>query len=178
MSSARRYLPLMALALISATTAAAQSPTGLRSTIPSPERAWPRLETPPMDFRLGRRSGTPSCGIDCAEFIIAEGDIRNDSADHLMRLMLRLHRPLPVYLNSPGGSLEGGLALGRVLRHWNLPVLVGQRNALPCLPATGCTAADERAGITVFSEVRLPATCNSACVYTFAGGSTRGLSAS
>lgn len=175
MSAARRPLPLVTLALLCATAAVAQTPAGLRGTIPGPERAWPRLETPAMDLRLGRRSGTPACGIDCAEFIIAEGDIRTDSAEHLMRLMMRLRRPLPVYLHSPGGSLEGGLALGRALRHWKLPVLVGQRNALPCLPAAGCTAEDERAGITVYSEVRLPATCNSACVYTFAGGTTRGL---
>lgn len=147
----------------------------LRGTIPQAERAWPSATTPPMSFRLGRRAGSPACGLPCAEFIMAEGDIRPDTADALMALWARIKRPLPVYLNSPGGSLEGGLSLGYALRKTEMPVLVGQRLALPCTPTTGCTPADEQAGITVFSEARLAAPCNSACVYAFAGGVTRGL---
>lgn len=163
------------LCALGAITASAQDSTPLRGTIPHAETIHPHPDAKAMTFRLGRRSGSPSCGMDCAEFIIATGDIRTDTVDDLIRIWAQVRRPLPVYLNSPGGSLEGGLTLGQALRRAGLSTLVGQRMALPCTPATGCTRADEQAGITIFSEARLAATCNSACVYAFAGGVTRGL---
>lgn len=175
MAGIRKHFSWLTLVLLGGTAALGQQGLALRGTIPEAERVWSRTETAPMTFRLGRRSGAMSCGVDCAEFIIAEGDIRPDTADHFNALMARVRRPLPVYLSSSGGNLDGGLALGRALRLWQSPVLVGQRAALACTTAAGCTAEDERSGITIFSEARMPAVCNSACVYTFAGGVTRGL---
>lgn len=143
----------------------------LRGPIHEPAKAGspPRQ---PMVFRLGRRAGSPACGIDCAEFIVAEGEIRRDSAEALAILASRLKRPLPVIFNSPGGSLDGGLALGRALRHYRLDARVARLMPLNC-EAGQCTDIDRRAGVGVFAATAQPASCNSACVYTFAGGRAR-----
>mgnify|MGYP001765415771 CR=1 FL=1 len=127
---------------------------------------------PVMTLRLGRTAGSPACGLACAEFIVAEGDITRDSAAALATLARRLPRPLPVYLASPGGSLEGGMALGHALRAAGLEAIIARREAVAC-EATTCTPADQLAGLTLYSPALLPARCQSACVYAFAGAAAR-----
>ena len=165
------------LALSGGALAHAQNAEPLRGPIADPERIIPEPALKPMQFRLGRRADSPSCGQDCAEFIVAEGDIRPDSVDALIVLWTRLKRPLPVYLHSPGGSLEGGLALGQAIRAAGMPTLVARLLPQPCTSSGGCTPADQRAGITVYSATPHPGICNSSCVYTFAGGTTRSVEA-
>jgi len=133
--------------------------------------------TGPMTLRLGRRQSSPGCGLDCAEFIYAEGDIRRDAATALMVLSSRLKKPLPVYLHSPGGNLEGGMELGTALRRSEMATAVARLRPLSCDQPGVCTDADRRAGITVFADRPEPGICNSACVYTFAGGLSRHLPA-
>jgi hypothetical protein len=55
-----------------------------------------------------------------------------------------------VYLNSPGGSLIEGMAIGRVLREHRFATHVGKRTADPRKPASGV--------------------CYSACPFAYAGG--------
>lgn len=81
---------------------------------------------------------------------------------------------MPVYFNSPGGNLDGGLALGRIMRQFGAEARVGALAALDCRSSSRpCTDADERGGVTVFAREIAPATCNSSCVYAFAGGRER-----
>jgi len=151
------------LAVCGAMAACAGEMRALRGPTHEPARAEP----PPnraMTFRLGRRAGSPDCGLDCAEFIVAEGEIRRDSAEALAIVASRLKRPLPVVFHSPGGSLDGGLALGRALRHYRLNALVARLEPVPGAPA---------GGIPPYRPALHPAYCNSACVYTFAGGVAR-----
>jgi hypothetical protein len=129
----------------------------------------------PMTIRLGRRAASPACGLDCAEFIYAEGDITRDSAEKLMVLASRLKNPLPVYVHSAGGSLEGGLSLGNVLRRGAMPVVVARMQPLACTHPAACGEADQRAGVTVFADQPLAGLCHSACAYSFAGGTARHL---
>ena len=130
----------------------------------------------PMVFRLGRHAGSPACGIACAEFIVAEGEIRRDSVEALAILASRLKRPLPVYLHSPGGSLDGGLALGRALRHYRMEARVARMEAALCLGST-CSDADQRNGVVVYEKTLRTGMCTSACVYSFLGGPRRSLTA-
>ena len=141
----------------------------LRGTIPDPAS----IAAPsPMNFRIGRFESSPSCGVRCAEFIYAQGEIRPDTVEALMILQSRLKRALPVYFNSPGGNLDGGMALGRFLRKEGIDARVGALTALDCQGKT-CPEADQRAGVTVFDATIGPAICNSSCVYAFAGGARR-----
>ncbi len=55
-----------------------------------------------------------------------------------------------VYLNSPGGSLIAGMAIGRLLREQRFHTHVGKRTADPRKPASGV--------------------CYSACPFAYAGG--------
>jgi hypothetical protein len=58
-----------------------------------------------------------------------------------------------VYLNSPGGSLIAGMAMGRLLREQRFHTHVGKRTADPRKPASGV--------------------CYSACPFAYAGGTGR-----
>jgi len=58
-----------------------------------------------------------------------------------------------VYLNSPGGSLVSGMAIGRLLREQRFHTHVGKRTADPRKPASGV--------------------CYSACPFAYAGGTGR-----
>ena len=60
-------------------------------------------------------------------------------------------RTADVYLNSRGGSLAAGIALGRLLRRYNMATYIGSK-----------TQGEETSG-----------GCFSACVYAFIGGSFR-----
>ncbi len=62
-----------------------------------------------------------------------------------------------VYLNSPGGSLLAGMAIGRLLREWGFDTEVGTRTTDPLRPSAGV--------------------CYSACPFVYAGGVRRGLAA-
>ena len=165
------------LAVLGGAPARAQQPAPLRGPIADPERAIPAPAASPMQFRLGRRAGSPACRLDCAEFIVAEGDIHLDTVDALAALWARIRRPLPVYFHSPGGSLEGGLALGKALRAAGMPTLVARLLPRPCTPEAGCTPADQQAAVALYAEAPLPAICNSSCVYAFAGGTARSVAA-
>jgi hypothetical protein len=61
-----------------------------------------------------------------------------------------------ICFNSPGGSVLGGLELGRAIRK------LGFRTAV-------CTSVPDSAGYQITAQGR----CLSACVYAFLGGSTR-----
>jgi hypothetical protein len=60
-----------------------------------------------------------------------------------------------VYLNSPGGSLLEGMAIGRLLREHGFDTSVGKRGANPLQPVAGV--------------------CYSACPFAYAGGAQRTL---
>jgi hypothetical protein len=135
-----------------------------------------------MLFRLGRYAGSPACGLACAEFIYASGEIRPDTVEALMILQSRVRRPLPVVLNSPGGNLDGALALGRALRKARSDTRVAALVPVDCRAQDrprnlACTDADQRSGVTVFQPEAQQGLCNSSCVYAFAGGIRRDLAA-
>ena len=70
----------------------------------------------PMVFFVAK--GAPnSCGPGCDSWIAAEGYVDGDAAARLRHLFERLGKSkLPIYVNSLGGNLNQGLAIGRMLR--------------------------------------------------------------
>ena len=112
---------LVALALLMSPAAAAQSPE--------------------MSFRL---AGPTGCARDCPTYVLGEGTITSDTARRYRAFVARHGADLPIFLNSRGGELDGGIRLGAALRAQHAAVYV---------PSGG--------------------TCASACAYAFLGGVVR-----
>lgn len=93
---------------------------------------------------------------DHAWSIYAAGEIDADAAKRLSALITEKNIPGAslLYLNSPGGSLLGGMALGRVIREKALYTYVGQFNPAP-------------------KHETKPGYCYSACALAFLGGEYR-----
>ncbi len=115
------------------------------------------------------------CGPGCNEWIAAEGKIDTEAAGRLQRLLAQLkgRRP-PVFFHSPGGSVSGSMALGRLIRAQKLTVSVGHTLRPGCdrdQPSEETCAARIQAGQPVEAELDpVMSMCNSACVYAVAGG--------
>jgi hypothetical protein len=124
------------------------------------------------------RGEADACGPGCSEWIAAEGKIDAGAAERLRRLLTKLgHRRLPIYFHSPGGSIVGSIALGRLIRNQKLEVSVAHTIPLGCdrdKPLEKSCVAQKRSGQQLESELD-PAyyMCNSACVYAVAGGTVR-----
>jgi hypothetical protein len=93
-----------------------------------------------------------------AWFIFLDGEIDSTAATRFERYLKdnRIPERSHVYLNSPGGSLVGGLALGRIIRNYGLSTNVGKR------PLTATKRYDVE-----------PGSCYSACSYAYLGGQFR-----
>jgi hypothetical protein len=101
-----------------------------------------------MEFRIiqsGELCG--SCSI-----VLAEGNIERDTAEKLkaFAMLHRLPETTQISFNSNGGSLLGGLELGRVIREHRF-----------------------RTNLSQVGPVLAPARCASACAYAFLGGVVR-----
>src|SRR5947208_7827084 len=149
----------------------------------APERAkTPPAETkaaavPDMAFYLAHGEADV-CGRGCSEWIAAEGRIDAGAAQRLRRLLARLGaRRLPVYFHSPGGSVLGSFALGRLIRERKLQAGVASTVPSGCerdKPWEKSCEAQKRSGRELGAEFDPTRTmCNSACVFALAGGFVR-----
>ena len=149
----------------------------------APERAkTPPAETkaaavPDMAFYLARGEAGV-CGRGCSEWIAAEGRIDAGAAQRLRRLLAKLGaRRLPIYFHSPGGSVLGSIALGRLIRDRKLEAGVAHTVPSGCdrdKPWEKSCEAQKRSGQELRSEFDpTRAMCNSACVLALAGGVVR-----
>jgi hypothetical protein len=123
--------------------------------------------------------GEPNaCGRGCSEWIAAEGMILKDSPQRLRDLLKRLgQRKLPIFFHSPGGSVEAGMAIGRLMRERRMTAGVGRTIPHGCDPLQEREAACDalkRSGRELLSELRTARTlCNSSCVYALIGAAVR-----
>jgi len=136
---------------------------------------------PPIVFYVAK--GEPNaCGAGCSEWIAADGLIDRAAADRLRGLLDRLgRRKLPVYFHSPGGSVEAGMAIGRLMRERRMTAGVGRTIPRGCDPATPrddtCDVV-KRSGRELLAELRTARTlCNSSCVYALIGAAVREVAA-
>lgn len=119
-------------------------------------------EAKPMRFSEGYSGG--NCGRGLCAWIAAEGEIEPDTTKKLQTFLRSWQVPLEgtwVTFNSPGGSLAGGLALGRFLRSHGISTRVGATGEEE-VEGAGRTFSTLSAGI-----------CASACTLAFMGGVER-----
>jgi hypothetical protein len=151
----------------------ATAPPGV-TTPPAPAKAPP---LPIIVFYVARGDAN-ACGHGCDAWIAAEGTIDLDAAYRLRTLLTKLgHRKLPIFFHSPGGSVNGSLDLGRLIRERKLDVSVARTIPRDCerdkLFEKPCETL-KRSGQELEAEFdQVVAMCNSACVLALAGGVTR-----
>jgi hypothetical protein len=128
----------------------------LGSQLSVPARAGPAVDpmsAPAMTFQIvdGRWGG---CGWRCVRWVNAVGRIEPNSAVKLRKVLDAAGNepPFAVIIHSNGGSVDGAMALGALVRAQRLDTIVAQVNAM------GQTA---------------PGACLSACPLFFAGGVNR-----
>jgi hypothetical protein len=99
--------------------------------------------------------------------IFADGDLDLQSADKLKQLIKSNKIPdrSKIYLNSSGGSLAGGIELGKIIRENGLYTNVGKLD--------GIKEESKIKGITWKDSLISPANCLSACVLSYMGGEFR-----
>ena len=97
----------------------------------------PKLDPPPkqaggMRFEWVREGPAEKCGSACKEWVSAKGAIMPDTAREFEAFArTRDVAGKVVVLESPGGAVPAGLALGRAFRRLNMTVTVGQTVMLP-----------------------------------------------
>lgn len=192
---------LIVLAVIATWGAAAQP--GAAQPAPKVRAAAARTtsERLPMTFFVASAATGHPCGPDCDGWIAAEGRIDLEAPERLRRLLARLGpRKLPLFLNSPGGTVMGAIELGRIIRSRDLTVSVARTLPVACQDGHQDTRQDghryghldshlaarldgqhskacdtlKRSGQNLVAELDPnKALCNSACVLMLAGGARR-----
>ena len=155
----RAVLAMLALALWPA-WALAQGPAG--AAPPQPTRPE-STERPAMRFEWVREGPASECRDRCRAWISASGRITESTPADFEAFIQGLDlRGATVALESGGGLVEGGLALGRAFRRLGLSTTVGRTVWLPT-PANG----EKRATLSP------KAVCASMCTFAILGGVRR-----
>jgi hypothetical protein len=122
--------------------------------------------------------GAPgACGPGCDSWIAADGAIDADAASRLRETFDKLgKRKLPIYFNSPGGDLNQGIEIGRMLRARGMTAGVARTLAAKCAPASTVDACAKSLRASPGTEGVLRtdnARCLSACAIAILGATTR-----
>jgi hypothetical protein len=129
----------------------------------------------PMTFTLWHSDAGLLFGEGSKDYIFADGDFVDDTADTFQKFLEQNPPKLPnttVVLNSDGGNLQAGLALGRLIRKnklWTqigslLPVNIGVSPTVPAKMAPYLRKP---------SSPPFPGYCYSSCTFAFLGGAFR-----
>jgi hypothetical protein len=122
---------------------------------------------PPLELTLVR-SNASGCASDCIEWIAAQGPIGIGSARAFAKFIAKLgDRRMPVLINSPGGSVNDAIEIGRLIRAKGLSVVVARTTLDAC--ADNAKTCDDRRG----QADGFGAHCASACTLVLAGGVDR-----
>ena len=119
-----------------------------------------------------------SCGPGCDHWIAVEGKIDQDAADRVRRFLRGVKdTQRPIYFHSPGGSVDPGFAIGRLLRGRKAIARVGRTVVTACAAGyqidDACLKIKTAGGEVEGSIQTRGAQCNSACSYLFLGATTR-----
>lgn len=109
-----------------------------------------------MEFRGASNGGNcVSCG-----WVAGEGEITADTPKRLLDFVSENYTPKTIVLNSPGGSVIGGIGLGRLIREIGANTSVGDTKPM------------EGQGLERWETIG-PGRCASSCVFAFMGGEER-----
>jgi len=115
-----------------------------------------------MDFKMVSIGDPAKCGAKCLKVMQATGQIELDTAEQFAKFLLSQHDADElkgvVFIQSPGGVVEGAYKLGFLFRELGLTVVVAQASDL---------RRDGKAGRMVSAQ------CYSACVFAMMGGKKR-----
>ena len=111
-----------------------------------------------MTFRLLPLEDAGRCGNQCAQAIVADGEITNSTPQEFLSFVsqnLQGNVRAVVFLNSPGGRVVASMELGQLFRKLGVAAIVA------------------RAGQTYGGTALAGGHCFSACVYALMGGRKR-----
>ena len=163
---------VLALGLADITNAATAA-SRPESALKAPAAAKAAKAPPPMDVFIVR-SSEPGCEPNCPAWIAAQGTIRAGAAAKLKSVLKQLgNQKLPVLIESPGGSVEESLALGRLIRANGLDIAVSKTELQSCARNDAICLARKVRGIRTGKPNAYLAVCASACAFTLAGGNRR-----
>jgi hypothetical protein len=172
---------IISLVLSACALAAAPAASALAQSAPRPPGPESK-PSPPIVFYVAR--GEPdSCGPGCREWIAAEGKIDGGAEPRLWELLRKLgnDRKLPIYFHSGGGSVIGGLEIGRLIRARGLTAGVGWTVPTECDrpdPDELSCAELKRSGRELAAGlITGNGVCASSCVNTILGGVVRDVGA-
>jgi hypothetical protein len=134
-----------------------------------------RVEQNPMLFYLAK--GEPNaCGPGCSTWIAAEGSVDSGAAERLRAFLRRVAaRKMPIYFHSPGGFMQSGMMVGRLLRENAMTAGVSRSipDACRSVSAQACRDIMRSGRILTGRLVSHDAICHSACGYALVGAKTR-----
>jgi len=161
----RRFLPHVLTTLLAVLTS-------IRA--PAPAAAFTPAEgKAPMTVTLVR-SDAADCGTHCAEWLALTGMIVPGTPALLRAALDRLgHRSVPVLVDSPGGSVEAGMAMGKMIRARKLDVIVGGTVLTECGRTDRACLSRRSAGERPGYVAGGIAACASACALVLAAGTER-----
>jgi len=152
-------------------------PTATAVAVPKtetqPEASDSRLPPGPPMVIATVRSSAAGCEPLCAQWISAAGVI-NTWTPNLLRDLLKRRgtSKMPIVIESPGGDFDAALEIGRMIREYNLDVIVAHTRYDGCWPnKPGCYGWYSHTPVQ--GNISGAGHCDGACVFVFAAGRTR-----
>jgi hypothetical protein len=168
----------LAVALaVAAVPALASAPDARQEQFTKLRKRLDAQKAEPMVFFVAK--GAPnSCGEGCDTWIAAEGPFDSEAGKRLRAFLSEPGRPmLPLFFQSPGGSVSQALEIGRILRQYKMRAGVGRTIPVGCDPHGKHEEMCERikrSGRMLSAQLRFTAAnCVSACVYALLGAESR-----
>lgn len=171
----RALLLIVSMLLCGPLWAQAGRPISPNPAAPTPENPTlaKQQATPPMQVTIVRAAGA-ACGTSCPEWIAAQGRIDKDTPQRFRRVLAQLgHRKLPILIDSPGGSVDEALAIGRLIRARGLDIAVTRTDLHTCQPGETACQRLVAGGIRLGQPQPAQSKCASSCAFILAGGVNR-----
>lgn len=131
-----------------------------------------RLAKAPLTIFLAK-GDKDACGPGCETWIAVEGQFDRGAAKRFGAFVDRLdRRDIPVFLNSPGGLTDEGIAVGRYLRKHGMSAGVAGTSAA-CGRSAECKTAMTAGHPISATWTSRDAICSSACVFALLGATAR-----
>lgn len=145
--------------------------------VPMPQVGAPAKPANPADKPMQVsivRLDQPGCEPTCVEWIMAQGRIENATPAEFKKVFNKLGKSrLPVLVDSPGGVVDAGLAIGRLIRAKGLDVAVTKTVLAPCDPKDAECRKLKAKGILLGKPEARISRCASSCAFVLAGGVRR-----